>query len=128
MAIFGLLLYFITLWLPMQKAFEIETRIDAHKVEIATLKAEVDAYDYITKNKKEHDLNVVDFYIMGKKNTATLIGKSNQIITLHSHLRTYVFYSTCGRYVSYFLVLVGFLLWYIKVQRHHDKILKNSAE
>ncbi len=80
------------------------------------------------ENKKDYGMEVIDFYIKSKTSNAVLKEKFNQIITLESQLLTYSYYSKYGRYISYLLVILGFSLWYLKVQRHHDKILKVSAD
>ncbi|UTW13083.1 hypothetical protein [Marinobacterium rhizophilum] len=100
--------------------FYVEPLLREQSVEIAKLNAEVGFYK--SKNPEEiKSTYTIEKQVEIEIRIAELKERNLQIKELNSDAKTFLYFGG-------FLMLLGFNLWYLLVQRPKDKILKNEAK
>lgn len=126
MGIFGLTLYITTLWFPTQKTFELTNKMSQLKIESAVLTAELIAVNKLLEQDKAHNIDLGNFYVESQMKSAELSGKNDTISELLSQVVYYRYFANIGNYISATLAILGFILWYWKIQRYQDLTNKRS--
>ncbi len=123
LAIFGLVIVVMSFIFPHLLIFDLETQIIKLNGEAAVLEYDIQSYERNSKLKisatDEKQLRHRVAEVTGKKEIIS--GLAKQIKDLLGMLWIWI-----G--LGIFLMIIGFQLWYFKVQKYQDRILKDDAE
>jgi predicted membrane protein len=123
LAIFGLIVALLSFIFPQVLIFEIESQLLQLNGEVVVLDADTLTFERGSKPKmttaEEKQLRHRIAEVKGK--TAVIKGLATQIKNL-------VLLFTIGIWTGLFFMVIGFWLWYFRVQKFQDRILKDDSE
>lgn len=104
-----------------EKILQIEQRQVLDKVN--RMKAKKDRGELTEKEFEQTVRDTKDPFIQGER----VVGKSKEISLLYQQLSDSIYSLYVGLYGGLVMTFFGFVMWYFKVQRHSDAIMKKRA-
>jgi hypothetical protein len=131
MALSGLLILILSISYPTYHTLELEKQRMMISGEIEILKSETDLLERIVfeRTKRQYKLTDPEFLqvVQLKKVLAKIKAQGMQLDLLESQIKRYEWFCWVGFFIGLLLSVSGFSLWYIRVQRFQDKILKRQV-
>lgn len=143
MAIFGLIIYVITYFYPgflideqeirlaelENEKYNVETRLLIQQHWLQGIGEMVDSAKDPISLQKLSELNLAEKSRLDTiTNEILKIGKDASVaLTKLKHIRSIITQSAWIGSIAGFFMILGFFLWYFKLQRYQDMIIKNEA-
>lgn len=131
MALSGLLILILSIAYPTYRTLELEQQRQMIRGEIKILEGDVDLLLKIAlaNTKVRHKTTDPDFLqaVQHKNTLARIEARGMQLDLLESQIKQYKWLYWVGFFIGLLLTVWGFLLWYLRVQRFQDMLLKRQV-
>jgi hypothetical protein len=131
LSVFGLITLIFSTAAPLWTSYTLSLRIyqlqsegDTLKIELDYLQRKIGQENSSDRFIAEQASNTKDLQIR----TAQLSRKTEEIKFIREELEGWKIFIVVGMALGWSLIFIGFSLWYFRLQRYQDIILKNEAK